>query len=188
MAKRTKELLIPQNKLDPKKWKTTPAGFQIYTLWQHPETGATISLFKCPKGSGVPVRHVHASNQFMYCLEGEYAYTATGVVLKPGSFYMNPKGHPHGPTKARKDSLMLEMYDGPHYFERPVYHSEKTVGPIAAAVKKAKKKTTAKQAVPAKKKASAGTAVGATRTKTAKKGSKAAKAINSAKPAKRAKR
>ena len=147
MAKRTKELLVPRNKLDPKKWKTTPGGFHIYTLWQHPETGATISLFKCPKGVGVPVKHVHASNQFMYCLEGKYEYTATGVVLKPGSFYMNPKGHPHGPTKAHEDSLMIEMYDGPHYFKRPVYHSDKTVGPIAAAKKK--------RAAPAKKKAAA---------------------------------
>jgi len=69
------------------------------------------------------------------------------VVLKPGSFYMNPKGHPHGPTKAHEDSLMIEMYDGPHYFKRPVYHSDKTVGPIAAAKKK--------RAAPAKKKAAA---------------------------------
>jgi len=129
LPKNTKELLVTQ--LDPAKWKTTPSGFHIYTLWQQPETGATISLFKCPKGVGVPVEHRHASNQFMYCLEGEYEYVSTGLVLKPGTFYMNPKGHPHGPTMAREDSLLIEMYDGPHYFERPVYHTEGTVGPLA---------------------------------------------------------
>ncbi len=132
MAKRkakTKELLIAQ--LDPKRWKNIPAGFRIYTLFENPKTGASIALFEIPKGAGVPVRHKHASNQFMYCLKGRYEYTSTGLVLEPGSFYMNPKGHPHGPTVAHEDSLLIEMYDGPHYFERPSYHSAKTVGRIA---------------------------------------------------------
>ena len=105
-----------------------PAGFRIYTLWEHPETGASIALFSIPKGGGVPTRHVHASNQFMYCLKGKYEYTTSGLVLTPGTFYMNPQGHPHGPTLAHEDSLLLEMYDGPHYFETPSYHSEATVG------------------------------------------------------------
>jgi len=129
MAKpKTRELLI--RKPQPKKWRKIPAGFRIYPLWEHPQTGASIALFECPKGVGVPTRHVHASNQFMYCLKGEYEYTATGLVLKPGTFYMNPKGHPHGPTIARKDSLMIEIYDGPHYFTRPSYHTDATVGSV----------------------------------------------------------
>ncbi len=136
MAKKTKELLV--KKPDAKKWKKIPAGFRIYTLFENPKTGATISLFECPKGVGVPIRHRHASNQFMYCLKGKYEYTATGLVLEPGTFYMNPKGHPHGPTIAHEDSLLIEMYDGPHYFERPSYHSSKTVGRIAGG--KSKKK------------------------------------------------
>lgn len=133
MAKRkagSKEVLI--SKPDPKGWKDIPAGFRIYTLFENPKTGASIALFEIPKGVGVPVRHKHASNQFMYCLKGNYEYTSTGVVLKPGSFYMNPKGHPHGPTIAHEDSLLIEMYDGPHYFTRPSYHSARTVGRIAA--------------------------------------------------------
>jgi 2,4'-dihydroxyacetophenone dioxygenase len=145
---KTKELLISQ--LDPRKWTNIPAGFRIYTLWEDPKTGASIALFQIPKGKGVPTRHVHASNQFMYCLAGEYEYLSTGLVLKPGSFYMNPKGHPHGPTIARKDSLLIEMYDGPHYFELPSYHSKKTVGRIAARGKKAAAGKPAKKA-PAKK-------------------------------------
>src|SRR5207249_3173875 len=76
--------------LDPARWKDIPAGFRIYTLWEHPETGASIALFSIPKGGGVPTRHVHASNQFMYCLKGKYEYTTSGLVLTPGTFYMNP--------------------------------------------------------------------------------------------------
>lgn len=128
MPEELKELLIKE--LDPKKWTDIPAGFRIYTLWEHPETGASIALFQIPKGIGVPTRHVHASNQFMYCLKGKYEYTSTGIVLTPGTFYMNPKGHPHGPTMAHEDSLLLEMYDGPHYFETPPYHTEQTVGKV----------------------------------------------------------
>ena len=140
----TREILI--DKLDPKGWRNIPAGFRIYRLWEHPKTHASISLFEIPKGVGVPTRHIHASNQFMYCLKGEYEYLSNGLVLKPGAFYMNPQGHPHGPTIARKDSLLIEMYDGPHYFEVPSYHTKDTVGSVAGGVKKKTKK-------PAKKKA-----------------------------------
>ena len=37
----------------------------------------------------------------------------------------------HGPTKAHTRCLLLEIYDGPHYFELPDFHSEDTVGRIA---------------------------------------------------------
>ena len=135
---KSREVLIAN--LDAKRWKNIPAGFRIYTLFENAKTGASISLFEIPKGVGVPVRHKHASNQFMYCLKGKYEYTSTGLVLEPGTFYMNPKGHPHGPTIAHEDSLLIEMYDGPHYFKRPVYHSDKTVGRIAGAQTKTKTK------------------------------------------------
>ena len=124
----TRELLISEP--DPAKWKDIPAGFRIYTLWENSETGASIALFQIPKGVGGPTPHVHASNQFMYCLKGKYEYTATGIVLTPGTFYMNPQGHPHGPTLAHEDSLLLEMYDGPHYFETPPFHTDETVGKV----------------------------------------------------------
>jgi 2,4'-dihydroxyacetophenone dioxygenase len=148
--KRTREVLIDTAKLSASAWKNIPAGFRICDLWVHPKTAASIALFEVPKGKGVPVRHTHASNQFMFCLKGEYRYTSTGLTLKPGMFYMNPKGHPHGPAIALKDSLLLELYDGPHYFKRPSYHSAETVGSIAGkkvkksarkAVKKAAKKS-----------------------------------------------
>jgi hypothetical protein len=162
--KNTLELLVKS--LDPTCWRNIPAGFRIYPLWTHPETGASISLFECPKGVGVPVRHTHASNQFMYCLKGRYEYTSTGLTLEAGSFYMNPKDHPHGPTMAHEDSLLIEMYDGPHYYERPVYHSDKTVGSVAGGA--SGKRGAAK---PASKKAAAKTAVkqAATKKKAAKK-------------------
>ena len=91
----TEEILVDE--LDPDKWVTVEqTGFRLYQFWEHPETGASIVLFDVPKGSGVPIKHAHASNQFMYCLKGEYEYTDSGLILRPGSFYMNPKDHPHG--------------------------------------------------------------------------------------------
>ena len=56
------------------------------------------------KGAGIPAPHSHASNQFMYCIEGKYEYTSTRVLLTPGSFYCNPKGNVHGPTIAHEET------------------------------------------------------------------------------------
>jgi 2,4'-dihydroxyacetophenone dioxygenase len=126
------ELHLPEP--HPDRWVTLEktGGIRVNTLWEHPETGASIALLDIPEGAGIPIRHTHASNQFMYCLEGEYEYLApASLVLYPGAFYMNPKGNPHGPTRARKRSLLLEIYDGPHYAETPPYHTEETVGRIA---------------------------------------------------------
>jgi quercetin dioxygenase-like cupin family protein len=127
----TKEILIPEP--DPKKWVTIEkaGGLRVNTLYENPETGASIALLDVPEGAGIPIRHRHASNQFMYCISGEYEYLNPGLVLKAGSFYSNPKGHDHGPTVARSHCLLLEIYDGPHYFEVPSFHSEETVGKIA---------------------------------------------------------
>ena len=91
----------------------------IKILWENSETGASIALFRVNKGGGVPTTHVHASNQFMYCLKGRYRYTASDIELTPGKFYWNPKDHPHGPTLAEEDCLLVEIYDGPHYYETP---------------------------------------------------------------------
>jgi hypothetical protein len=59
----------------------------------------------------------------MYCIEGAYEYTSSGVSLQAGDFYHNPKDSVHGPTIAHADSLLLEIYDGPAYYERPAYYS-----------------------------------------------------------------
>ena len=95
------------------------SGAFIKILWENSETGASIALFRVNKGGGVPTTHVHASNQFMYCLKGRYRYTASDIELMPGKFYWNPKDHPHGPTLAEEDCLLVEIYDGPHYYETP---------------------------------------------------------------------
>lgn len=146
--RRTKEILI--DKLDPKGWVTLDrtGGIRLYKLWEHPKTGASGCLLDVPKGAGVPIRHRHASNQFMYCIKGEYEYMNPGLILKPGSFYMNPVGNPHGPTVARIRCLLFEMYDGPHYFERPSFLTHAQVGRIAgkvAAKKAATKNRAAKR-------------------------------------------
>lgn len=129
----SEELLLKEP--DPDKWVTLDkaGGLRVNVLWENPETGATISIMEVPKGAGIPTRHAHASNQFMYCLEGEYRYLEPepGIVLRPGSFYWNPKGNPHGPTRAEMPSRLIEIYDGAHYFATPDFHTDQTVGRLS---------------------------------------------------------
>jgi 2,4'-dihydroxyacetophenone dioxygenase len=93
-------------------------------LWRDEATGASISLIKFAKGASIPKPHLHASNQFMYCLSGKYEYTSTGVTLLPGSFYCNAKGNVHGPTLAHEETVVLEIYDGPHYPQVPDWYTD----------------------------------------------------------------
>jgi len=88
-------------------------------LWHNRETDASIALFKVAEGARIPRSHVHASNQFMYCPRRRYLYVASNLVLTPGTLYWNPKDHPHGPTVAEEEPLLLEIYDGRHYYEDP---------------------------------------------------------------------
>jgi 2,4'-dihydroxyacetophenone dioxygenase len=126
---KTLEVLVRTQDLDPAKWLDFPEyGFRQYFLWKNTETGASIALLDYQKGGRIPVKHSHASNQFMYCLEGDYEYTDSKLRLTAGSFYMNPKDHPHGPTIAHERSLLIEIYDGPHYYEKPVFHTDETIG------------------------------------------------------------
>lgn len=126
---KTLEVLVRTTALDAADWIDFPAyGFRQYFLWKNTLTGASIALLEYRKGGCIPTKHTHASNQFMYCLQGDYEYTDTGLRLTAGSFYMNPKDHPHGPTLAHERSLLLEIYDGPHYHEKPVFHTDETIG------------------------------------------------------------
>jgi quercetin dioxygenase-like cupin family protein len=97
-------------------------GVHEKMLWRDAETGASIGLIRFDKGASIPTPHYHAANQFMFCLSGHYEYTKTGVTLKAGSFYWNPKGNVHGPTIAHEDTVVMEIYDGPHYPERPPFY------------------------------------------------------------------
>ena len=127
----TREVLIKKGDLDPAKWQQfEKIGLKQYILWTHPETGASITLLDFPAGSGIPEKHSHASNQFMYCIEGKYEYTDSKLTLEPGDYYMNPKDHPHGPTKAHTRSVLIEIYDGPHYYGMPGYHTDATIGKV----------------------------------------------------------
>lgn len=126
---KTLELLIRTQDLDAAQWIDFPAyGFRQYFLWKNAETGASIALLEYEQGGRIPVKHSHASNQFMYCLEGRYEYTDSQLTLTAGSFYMNPKDHPHGPTLAHERSVLIEIYDGPHYYEKPVFHTDESIG------------------------------------------------------------
>ena len=127
--KETLEKLIHESDIRDEDWLDFPDyGFRQYFLFKNPDTGASIALLDYEKGGRIPTRHTHASNQFMYCLKGDYEYTDSGLRLRPGSFYANPKDHPHGPTIAHERSLLIEIYDGPHYYEKPEYHTDETIG------------------------------------------------------------
>jgi 2,4'-dihydroxyacetophenone dioxygenase len=127
----TREVLIKKGDRDPARWQQfEKIGLKQYVLWTHPETGASITLLEFPAGTGIPEKHAHASNQFMYCLEGKYEYTDSQLTLEPGDFYMNPRDHPHGPTMAHERSVLVEIYDGPHYYEMPGYHTDATIGKV----------------------------------------------------------
>jgi 2,4'-dihydroxyacetophenone dioxygenase len=120
-AHRFREILVQTNDLD---WaEKTLAGLTHKALWRNEDTGASISLVRFAKGAGIPSRHSHASNQFMFCLSGRYTYVPTGITLTAGSFYWNPKGSLHGPTLAEEDSVLLEVYDGPHYPTQPDWYT-----------------------------------------------------------------
>lgn len=99
-------------------------GVHEKMLWRDEATGASIALIRFDKGTSIPQPHSHASNQFMFCLSGKYEYTSTGVTLHPGSFYCNPKGNVHGPTLAHDDTVVLEIYDGPHYPQKPSWYTD----------------------------------------------------------------
>lgn len=120
-AHRFREILVQTDDLD---WvEKTLDGLTHKALWRNEDTGASISLVRFEKGAGIPSRHSHASNQFMFCLSGRYTYVPTGITLTAGALYWNPKGSMHGPTVAEEDSVFLEVYDGPHYPTQPDWYS-----------------------------------------------------------------
>ena len=120
-APKLEELLVDTAKMP---WREKSLkGISEKMLWRNEETGASIAMIRFAKGAGIPQPHFHASNQFMICLSGKYEYTATGVVLTAGSFYCNPKGNVHGPAIAHEDTVVIEVYDGPHYPEKPSWYA-----------------------------------------------------------------
>jgi 2,4'-dihydroxyacetophenone dioxygenase len=121
-APKLEELLIQSDSMP---WREKSLkGISEKMLWRNEETGASIALIKFDKGAGIPQPHYHAANQFMFCLRGHYEYTATGVTLKAGSFYCNPKGNVHGPAVAREETVVVEIYDGPHYPYKPDWYTD----------------------------------------------------------------
>ena len=99
-------------------------GVHEKMLWRDETTGASVALIRFEKGAGIPKPHSHASNQMMFCLSGHFEYSSTGVTLKPGSFYCNPKGNVHGPSIALEETVVVEIYDGPHYPTTPSWYTD----------------------------------------------------------------
>lgn len=116
------EILIQAGSME---WRPKSlAGVHEKMLFRDETTGASVALIKFEKGASIPKPHAHASNQSMYCLSGKYEYTSTGITLVPGSFYCNPKGNVHGPTLAHEETIVLEIYDGPHYPVMPDWYTD----------------------------------------------------------------
>jgi len=108
----SKEIVVDPEKSE---WESIRiSGIKIKYLYKDAQTGASIALVKFDKGAGIPEPHLHASNQFMYVLKGKFSYP--GIEVGEGMLYINPKDHIHGPSKALEDTLVLEIYDGPHYY------------------------------------------------------------------------
>ena len=121
-APKLDEILIQADRLP---WREKSLkGISEKMLWRDEATGASIALIRFAKGAGIPEPHLHAANQFMFCLSGCYEYTRTGVTLTAGSFYCNPKGNIHGPTLAHEETVVVEIYDGPHYPKMPDWYSD----------------------------------------------------------------
>jgi quercetin dioxygenase-like cupin family protein len=121
-APKLEELLVQSESLP---WREKSLkGISEKMLWRDETTGASIALIKFAQGAGIPRPHFHASNQFMFCLKGNYEYTLTGVTLTAGSFYWNPKGNVHGPAIAHAETVVIEIYDGPHYPEKPSWYTD----------------------------------------------------------------
>ncbi len=98
-----------------REWETIAIpGIKIKYLHKDEKTGGSIALLQFSRGAGMPEPHLHASNQFLYVIKGMLSYP--GIEVKEGMMYLNPKDHVHGPSKALEDSLVLEIYDGPHYY------------------------------------------------------------------------
>lgn len=116
------ELLIQADEIEwrPKSLK----GVYEKMLWRNAATHASVALIKFDKGAGIPEPHAHDSNQMMYCLSGRYEYIRTGLMLTPGTFYCNPRGSVHGPTLAHEETVLLEIYDGPHYAKMPSWYTD----------------------------------------------------------------
>jgi len=74
----------------------------------------------------MPQPHYHVVNQFMFCLQGRYKYTSTGVVLTAGSYCCKPNGYVHGPAVAREETIVVEIYDGPHYPEMLSWYTDES--------------------------------------------------------------
>jgi quercetin dioxygenase-like cupin family protein len=118
---RLDEVLLKSNELP---WRAKSLkGVHEKMLWRNEQTGASIALIRFEKGAGIPEPHSHASNQFMFCLQGKYEYVRTGVTLTPGYFYWNPKGNVHGPAIAHEETIIIEIYDGPHYPIKPSWYA-----------------------------------------------------------------
>ena len=46
-------------------------GVSEKMLWRDEQGGSSIALIKFDKGASIPQPHLHASNQFMFCLKGK---------------------------------------------------------------------------------------------------------------------
>ena len=62
------EVLLQSNDIP---WREKSlAGVSEKMLWRDEKGGSSIALIKFAAGASIPEPHLHASNQFMFCLKG----------------------------------------------------------------------------------------------------------------------
>lgn len=120
-APKLEEILIDTGKMP---WREKSLkGISEKMLWRNEETGASIALIRFARGAGpaaaLPfVEPVHdlPERQIRIHLDRRGA--------DRGLFYCNPKGNVHGPAIAHEDTVVIEVYDGPHYPEKPSWYTD----------------------------------------------------------------
>ena len=99
-------------------WLDAPigTGAKLAILKTDRDTGGITALVKVAKGWQVE-EHRHTANESSYLIAGEIEYGDR--TIGAGTFWYNPKGNPHGPFKAKKDSVFLASFDGPPFENTP---------------------------------------------------------------------
>ena len=103
--------------------KSSLKGIHEKMLWRNDQTGASIALIKFERAPAFRSRII--TRQISSCLpEGEVRIHRDQSSADSGCFYCNPKGNVHGPAIAHEETIVLEIYDGPHYPEKPSWYTD----------------------------------------------------------------
>lgn len=100
-----------------------PRNMGGWTLWEDPESGATLSYLRVPPGWTSPGPEYHPCQEEILCLTGDIAPDDIRI-LKPGWFLWNPAYGVHGfHLHSTEGGTVLEWHDGP--WDKFIYEGER---------------------------------------------------------------